>query len=701
MKTQTHLPVFSKIQLESFTSQLDTLLAENKAQLATLLAENTAYTWDNLFAPMEEMDDVLQKLWAPISHLHSVADSEKLRAVYNDGVVKLSNYQMEIMQHTELFHAVQSIAESEAYTHLDTAQKKIIQNSLRDFKLAGVHLSEVDKKQFAALNQKMTTLATQFQEHVLDATQAWSRHVTDAAELAGLPEHAVAAAKQAAEQKKLAGWLFTLEMPSYLAVMTYADNESLRREMYFAYTTRASDQGPHAEKWDNGPVMEAILKTRLEMAQLLGFQNYAEYSLATKMAKTPEEVLHFLQELSQASLQKAREELEELKQFARQSHQKETLHAWDISYYSEKLSQQAYAVAKEEFRPYFPDTQVIPGLFQIIQRLYGMDFQAIDNPDIWDEKVQLFSIHDAQKNLRGYLYLDLYARQGKRDGAWMTDAYARRKLANGDIQVPIGFVTCNFNAPIGNDPALLTHDDVNTLFHECGHAVQHLLTTVDYASAAGITGIPWDAVEIASQFMENWCWEKEGLDFIARHYKTQAPLPADLFHKLIRAKNFQSAMQMVRQLQFALFDFRLHLEYDPACINQIDTILNEVRKELFVFPTPEWNRFQHGFSHIFGGGYAAGYYSYKWAEVLACDAFSLFEERGIFDRKTGEAFLHTLLESGGAEEPMDLFIRFRGRPPTIDALLRHNGVSTDQKNADSVIAPTFRETTQEKAGPPA
>lgn len=671
----TQLPQFSQLNLDQFESQLDTLLTQNREQLDRLLQQPSPHTWESLMAPMEEMDDQLQKLWAPISHLHSVADSEKLRAIYKSCLIKLSDYQMEMMQNTALFHAVQSLANSAAFTNLNTAQKKIISNALRDFKLAGVHLEPENKKRFSDLNQQLSQLSTQFQEHLLDATQAWHRLITDPVELSGLPEHAIAAAQQAAERKKLEGWLFSLDMPSYLAIITYADSEPLRREIYFAYTTRASDQGPHAKQWDNSQVMEDILRIHHEMAQLVGFDHYAAYSLATKMAKTPKEVLHFLQDLADASLEKARQELAELKQFAQEKYGVSELNAWDLSYYSEKLRQHAYAVSKEEFRPYFPDNHVVPGLFSIINRLYGVRFEQIENPDVWNEHVSLFAIYDDQPTLRGYLYLDLYARTGKRDGAWMNDAYARRKLLNGNIQAPIGFVTCNFNTPVGNDSALLTHDDVNTLFHECGHALQHLLTTVDYAGVAGITGIPWDAVEIASQFMENWCWEKAGIDLIAKHHQTGAPLPEALFNKLIRAKNFQSAMQMIRQLQFALFDFRLHLEYDPTQKGQIQRILDEVRAKLFVFPVPEWNRFQHGFSHIFGGGYAAGYYSYKWAEVLACDAFSLFEENGIFDRKTGDKFLQTLLASGGAEEPMDLFIRFRGRAPKVDALLRHNGIA--------------------------
>lgn len=692
MTTQTKLPIFSTLDLDQIEPQLDALLTKNRAQLKSLLAQKTQPSFDNLMQPIEEMDDALQNLWAPVSHLHGVADSEKLRTVYKNCLVKLSDYQMEIMQNTALFKAVQAIHDHDSFQHLHVAQKKIIHNSLRDFKLAGVHLQEENKKRFSDLNQKLSQLSTKFQENLLDDTQSWSRQITDPAELSGIPEHAVAAAKQAALQKNMEGWLFTLEMPSYLAIISYADSEPLRREVYFANATRASDQSTNAKKWDNTQVMEDILRTRLEMAKLVGFKNHAEYSLATKMAKNPQEVLNFLQELSSASLEKARKELSELKQFVQEKFGITELNVWDLSYYSEKLRQEAYAISKEELRPYFPDNNVVNGLFTIIQRLYGMSFQEIKNPDVWDKQVKLFAIHDEQKNLRGYLYLDLYAREGKRDGAWMNDAYTRRQLPNKDIQVPIGFVTCNFNAPVGDDPALLTHDDVNTLFHECGHALQHLLTTVDYAEVAGIRGVPWDAVEIASQFMENWCWEKQGMDLIAKHYKTNQALPNDLFKKLIRAKNFQSAMQMVRQLQFALFDFRLHLEYDPAQKNQIQRILDEVREQLLVFPVPTWNRFQHSFSHIFGGGYAAGYYSYKWAEVLACDAFSLFEEKGIFDRKTGDAFLHTFLESGGSEEPMDLFIRFRGRAPKIDALLRHNGIkiAAEEKTSQMTSSPPLQ-----------
>jgi len=681
MADVTQLPSFTTIDLPALGQQLHTLLEKNCTALTNLLQKTSDYNWNNLLQPMEDMSAAVEKAWTPISHLHSVADTEQLREIYNTAISELSDYHMAVMQNAALYQAVAAIKAGPEFSQLEVAQQAIINHLLRDFKLAGVDLPAAEKKQFATLNQKLAKLTTQFQENVLDSTQSWQKHITDKKLLSGLPEHALASAKQAAERQQLSGWLFSLDMPDYQALITYADDNELRREIYFAFSTRASDQGPHDKKWDNSQTMQEILHTRHAMAQLLGFAHYAKYSLATKMAKTPSRVMTFLEELAQAALPQAKQEFADLVDFAKTHYQVDTLHAWDIAYYSEKLRQYAYAVSKEGFRPYFPAEHVINGLFAILTRLYGMQFTCMGSADVWHADVMLFSVSDADKKLRGYLYLDLYARQGKRDGAWMTDAYARRKLANGDRELPIGFVTCNFNAPVGNDPALLTHDDVNTLFHECGHAVQHLFTVIDYASVAGINGIPWDAVEIASQFMENWCWEKPAIDMIAQHYQTKELLPTELFEKLIRAKNFQSAMQTMRQLQFALFDFRLHCEYDTKQTDQIQVILDQVREKYAVFPTPTWNRFAHGFSHIFAGGYAAGYYSYKWAEVLASDAFSLFKENGIFDQKTGAAFLYTLLGQGGAQEPMTLFIQFRGREPSIDALLRHTGIiATKQTN---------------------
>ena len=514
-----------------------------------------------------------------------------------------------------------------------------------------------------------------FEENLLDATMAWKKYITDESLLKGIPEHAKNAAKNTAKNENLDGWLFTLEAPDYLAIMTYADAQSLREECYRAYVTRASEIGPNAAKFDNSKNMQLILKNRFELARLLGFQNYAEYSLATKMVKKTDDVLTFLNELAEKTKQAAQKDFLDLSTFAKTALGMEKLNAWDLAYVSEKLRQHDYAISPEDLRPYFPEPAVMEGLFEIMHRLYGITVERVDDADVWHKDVTCFRILDAEKKLQAHLFFDLYARNNKRGGAWMDDCSVHRRLDDGTIQLAAAYVTCNFNAPIGTDPALFTHDDVVTIFHECGHALQHVLTKVDVANVSGIQNIPWDAVEIASQFFENWAWEKTSIPYFAKHYQTQAALPDYLFERMERAKNFQSALQMMRQLEFALFDFRLHIEYDENKPECVQTILNEVRNKISVFPPPEFNRFQHGFSHIFGGSYGAGYYSYKWAEVMACDAFSLFEEKGIFDRATSEKFKTTFLESGGAKEPIDLFIEFRGRKPTVDALLQQSGIT--------------------------
>jgi oligopeptidase A len=667
-----HLPTFN-IDLDQVQPNLKAMLDKHRVELKQLLAADH-FSWDTLMQPMEEMDNELNNFWSPVGHLHAVMNSDKIRATYKPCLEMLSEYGMEISHNNELYKAIQSVAESAEYETLNDEQKKVIENTLRDFKLAGVHLDDAKKKRFADLDKKLTKLSSQFEDNVLDATHAWSQLVTDKEKLSGLPEHAIAEAKQAAEEKKLDGWLFTLDMPSYFAVITYADDEASRKLIYEAYVTRASDQGPNANEFDNTQTIEEILKAKHELAGLLDFNNYAEYSLATKMVKKTNQVLDFLNQLADASLERAKQELQELKDYALEKHGKKTLHAWDISYYSELLRQEKYAISAEDFRPYLPEPVVLKGLFQTVQNLYNIRIEQVKNADAWKPEVKLFSIHDDNNTLRGYFYIDLYARTGKRGGAWMDDCRVRRTSAENTLQLPIAFITCNFSGPVGNKPALFTHDEVVTLFHEFGHSMQHLMTKISRSDVSGINGVPWDAVEIASQFMENWCWEKQGLDLIAKHYETNEPLPQDLYEKLIKAKNFQSAMQMIRQLQFALFDFRLHLEYDPSVENQTQEILDEVREKLFVFPTPEFNRFQHSFSHIFAGGYAAGYYSYKWAEVLACDAFARFQEEGIFNPQVGKDFLQTFLERGGVDEPMDLFIKFRGRKPEVDALLESSGI---------------------------
>ncbi|MGD8577578.1 MAG: oligopeptidase A [Thiohalophilus sp.] len=671
----TGLPPFSKIKPEDVEPAVDTLLKQNREQLQHLLTNTGKYSWDNLIQPLEEMDDRLDRVWSPVSHMNSVVNSDELREAYNACLPKLSDYGTELGQNEQLYRAYKSIADSPEYEQLGAAQKKIIDNALRDFHLSGVDLPADKKQRYKEIQQRLSSLTTKFEENLLDATHAWHKQITDENQLAGLPESARAMAKQAAGDKQLDGWVFTLDFPSYYAILSYADDRKLRSEMHEAYVTRASDQGPGAGQWDNSEVMEEILALRHELAGLLGFANYAERSLATKMAESPDQVLSFLHDLARKAKPVAEQDLEELAVFAREEHGLDKLEPWDIAYYSEKLRQHKYAVSQEDLKAYFPESRVIPGMFEVVKRLYGIEIRETDDVDTWHPDVRFYEIRDGQGNLRGQFYLDLYARAKKRGGAWMDDCRGRLRQHNGDLQTPVAYLTCNLTPPIGDDPALFTHDEVITLFHEFGHGLHHMLTQVDYIGVSGINGVAWDAVELPSQFMENWCWEREALDIITGHYQTGEPLPEDLYRKMYAAKNFQAGLRMVRQLEFALFDFRLHLEYDPAQGGRIQQILDQVRDEVTVVKPAPYNRFQHGFSHIFAGGYAAGYYSYLWAEVLSADAFSLFEENGIFDRPTGNRFLNSVLEQGGTREPMELFVSFRGREPEIDALLRHNGIA--------------------------
>ncbi len=670
---QAVLPHFKAIKPEKIKENISALVDKNRGVLKNLLSQTTPFTWQSLLHPLENADDELSKAWSPISHMHAVLESDELRKAYNDTLLLLTEYHTEVSQNTDLFKAIESISTSQEFTSLDAGQKKTIENDIRNFKLSGVHLAADKKARLGELQKELSTLSTKFSENVLDATHAWSMHITDIDRLQGLPPQALQLASGYAKERGLEGHVFTLDYPSYSTAIKFLRDRDLRRQIYEAYTTRASDQGPHAGKWDNTKIMEDILKVRHEIANLIGFKNYAEDSLATKMAKTPEEVLHFLDDLLSRSRPIAEEEYKELKEIAQQDGVTH-LEAWDVSYYSEKLQESKFKFTQEDFRPYFPINKVLNGMFTIVNKIYGMSIVEEKNIEVWHPDVRFFSIYDDKQQLRGGFYIDLYARAHKRDGAWMDECRVRRRLDDGKIQYPVAYLTCNFMPPVENKPALLTHDEVLTLFHEFGHCLHHILTLVDYAPVSGINGVPWDAVEFPSQFMENFCWEKEPLDIIAGHFETNAPLPNDLYEKLIDAKNFQTGLQMVRQLEFSLFDFRIHLEYDPTKTNQIQTILNEVRKKTAVIPAPAFNRFQHSFSHIFGGGYAAGYYSYKWAEVLSADAYGEFEENGIFDRKTGKLFLEDILEVGGVRDPMASFIAFRGRPPEIEALLRQSGI---------------------------
>ncbi len=667
------LPHFTQIKAEHVVPAIEHLLAENRAQIKQLLNDHQTYSWENLLHPLATMDVRLNRAWSPVRHLNSVKNSDFLREAYENCLPQLSEYYTELGHNDDLYQAIKSVRDDAGFDALTQAQKKIIENHLRDFHLSGVDLERERKQRFKVIQQQLSQLKSSFENNVLDATNGWKCQLEES-RLMGLPDFALAMGKQTAERDNLHGWVFNLEFPSYHAVMTYADDRALREQFYTAYVTRASDQGPQSGQWDNTQNMDEILSLRQEMATILGFNNYAEYSLATKMAQSPQQVLDFLNQLAEKSRPLAEQDLQRLKDFAATELDLDTLEFWDLNYVSEKLRQHQYDLSQQELKPYFPEEQVLKGLFAIVNKLYGITIEPEFNVETWHEDVRFYEIIDDKGNLRGQFYLDLYARAQKRGGAWM-DECTLRYVENATIHTPVAYLTCNLTPPVGDDPALFSHDEVITLFHEFGHGLHHMLTRVDDAGVSGINGVLWDAVELPSQFMENWCWEKEALSMIGRHYKTGEPLPEALFKKMQAAKNFQSGMQMLRQLEFALFDFKLHLQYQAGNKVQLQQILDSVREQLSVFAPPGFNRFQHAFTHIFTGGYAAGYYSYKWAEVLSADAFSLFEKKGIFDRSTGESFLHNILERGGVEEPMQLFVRFRGRQPRIDALLRHSGVA--------------------------
>lgn len=675
---QAHLlPPFSHIQPEHVAPAISQLIDEGRSQLQQLLANLPAPSWANLVAPLEEQGDKLDQAWAPVSHLNSVANSDALRDAYNTSIGLLTEFSTEFSQNEALYRAYQQLADSAEFAGLSQAQQQTINNALRDFRLGGVALNDADKKRYGDIQKRLSELSNQFSNNLLDATQAWYKHFDNAEPLAGLPESALAQAQQAAAQKNLEGYVVTLDFPSYYAVIMYADNRALREEIYRAYVTRASAEGKKADgssavEFDNSELIRETLALRHELAQLLGFASYAERSLASKMAETPAQVLQFLEELASKSKPFAARDYAELKAFA-QSQGCSDLQAWDTTYYSEKLRVAKYSVSQEELRPYFPAEKVIGGMFEVVQRLFGIHVRQVSEFDSYHPDVRFYEIHKNGEKIASF-YLDIFARDKKKGGAWMADCRVRRNTANG-IQLPVAFLTCNFTPPVGNTPSLLTHDEVTTLFHEFGHGLHHMLTQIDVAAVSGINGVAWDAVELPSQFMENWCWEPEAIPLISGHYQTGEPLPQALLDKMLAAKNFQSGLQMLRQLEFSLFDFRLHADYSPQAPHSAQQVLNDVRAQVAVVTPPAFNRFENSFSHIFAGGYAAGYYSYKWAEVLSADAYSRFEEEGIFNRTTGERFLTEILQQGGSKAPMELFKNFRGREPNIDALLRHSGIT--------------------------
>ncbi|MDC7825953.1 oligopeptidase A [Pseudomonas sp. BLCC-B13] len=668
------LPPYSQIKPEHVEPAVEQVLADSRVAIAELLkTQQASPSWDGLVLALDELNARLGRAWGPVSHLNAVCNNAELRAAYEACLPKLSEYWTEMGQNKPLFEAYDALAKSPAAAGFDVAQKTILDHALRDFRLSGIDLPAEQQKRYGEIQMKLSELASRFSNQLLDATQAWTKHITDEAALAGLTDSAKAQMAQAAQAKELDGWLITLEFPSYYAVMTYADDRALREEVYTAYCTRASDQGPNAGQHDNGPVMAEILDLRQELARLLGFAHYSELSLASKMAESTEQVLHFLRDLAVRSKPFAEQDLAELKAFAAEQGVND-LQSWDVGYFSEKLRQQRYSISQEEVRAWFPIDKVLSGLFAIVQKLYGIEINELKEFDTWHPDVRLFEIRENGAHV-GRFFFDLYARANKRGGAWMDGARDKRRAADGSLVSPVANLVCNFTPAVGGKPALLTHDEVTTLFHEFGHGLHHLLTRVEHAGASGINGVAWDAVELPSQFMENWCWEPEGLALISGHYETGEALPQALLDKMLAAKNFQSGLMMVRQLEFSLFDFELHATHGDG--RSVLQVLEGIRDEVAVVRPPAFNRFANSFAHIFAGGYAAGYYSYKWAEVLSADAFSRFEEEGVLNPATGRAFREAILARGGSQEPMVLFVDFRGREPSIDALLRHLGLSQE------------------------
>ncbi|MDD5180943.1 MAG: M3 family metallopeptidase [Gallionellaceae bacterium] len=687
----TDLPRFAEVRPEHVAPAVEQLLAENRTLVACLLADTSAPSWDNFMQPLDDANERLARAWGQVGHLNAVMNSAELRDVYNGNLPKITQYYAELGQNLELFNKVKAIRGGAEFAGLSAARQKIIENELRDFRLGGAELPEAQKARFMAIQEELSTLCSRFSDNLLDATNAYTWLVADEAELSGIPADERQVAAEAAEEMmkesgdrplslggrvgegvaaRKKGWLFTLKAPSYGPLMQYADNRALRERMYRAYVTRASEPGE--ARLDNTPLMAQILKLRAEEAQMLGFANYAELSLASKMATTPQQVMDFLRELARRARPFAERDLAELRGFAKAQLGLAELSAWDVGYASEHLRKQRYAFSEQEVKQYFPEDKVLPGMFKLVQTLYGLSVRPSQAP-LWHEAVGFFDILDADGKLVGQFYLDMYARNSKRGGAWMDDAITRRRIASG-IQTPVAYLNCNFAAPVGGKPALFTHDEVITLFHEFGHGLHHLLTQVEDRGVSGISGVEWDAVELPSQFMENFCWEWEVLQDMTRHAETGEKLPRALFDKMIAAKNFQSGLQTLRQIEFSLFDMRLHCDYDANGGKTVQQLLDEVRNEVAVLIPPAFNRFPNSFSHIFAGGYAAGYYSYKWAEVLSADAYSLFEENGVLNMAAGLRFRDEILAVGGSRDAMQSFVAFRGREPAIDALLRHSGL---------------------------
>ena len=664
------LPKFNEIQPAHVSPALDTLLSESKQIIDALATNRDAPSWQGFAVKLEDLDEKISRAWSQVGHMNAVVNSPELREAYNTNLAKLTDFYSDLAQDERLYAKYREISTSTEFKNLNPAQQKIINNEVRDFKLGGAELPAKEKARFKAISEELSKLSSKFEENVLDTTNEYALYETDVSKLTGIPEDVLQAAAEAAKSDDKAGYKFTLHFPSYLPALQYADNRALRETLYRAYATRASEFGK--KEFDNTPIITQLLKLKLEEAKLLGFNNFAELSLATKMADTPKQVIEFLQNLAAKAKPFATQDMLELTDYAKKLGISD-MQAWDVSYVSEKLREDKYAFSDLEVKQYFPEAKVMAGLFKVIETIFGVFVQKTESPT-WHENAHFYSITRPDGTLVGQFYLDLYARNNKRGGAWMDEAITRR-VVDGKLTTPVAYLTCNFSAPVGNKPALFTHDEVITLFHEFGHGLHHMLTEVNDYSVSGIKGVEWDAVELPSQFMENFCWEWDVLRHMTQHVDTGAQIPRELFDKMVAAKNFQAGMQTVRQVEFSLFDITLHSAFDPNGTKTPLQLIEEIRDQVAVVRPPVWNRFPNNFSHIFAGGYAAGYYSYKWAEVLSADAYSLFEEHGGLSKEAGQKFWQEILSRGGSRPAMESFIAFRGREPSIDALLRHNGMN--------------------------
>jgi oligopeptidase A len=665
------LPRYDSIRPDHVAPAIDRLLAENRALIARLTGTNVLPTWNAFAEPLDDANERLSRTWGAVGHLHAVDDNPAIRDAYNANLPKVVAYGTELAQNVGLYEKFKALRGSAEFTALSQAQRKIVENELRDFRLGGAELAQEKKRRFAAIQEELAALEARFSENLLDATNAFSLFIENKAETKGIPEDVLQTASEAARKDGRDGWKFTLHAPSCLPAMQYCENRNIRETLYRAYVTRASESG--RPELDNTPLIAGELRLRREKACLLGYPSFADLSLVPKMAESPKQVLDFLDDLAKRALPFARADYAELQAFARGELGLDPLQAQDITFASEKLRAKRYDFSDQEVKQYFPEPRVLEGMFRVVETLYGVRVSP-DSGEVWHPDVRFYRIADASGELLGQFYVDLYSRQTKRGGAWMDEAITRRRV-RGALQTPVAYLICNFSAPVGDKPALFTHDEVLTLFHEFGHGLHHLLSRVDYLGVSGIRGVEWDAIELPSQFMENFCWEWDVLRHMTAHVDTGKPLPRALFDKMVAAKNFQSGMQTVRQIEFSLFDMHLHHDFDPDAGTTPLQLLDEIRKRVAVVIPPDYNRFPNNFSHIFAGGYAGGYYSYKWAEVLSADAYSLFEENGVLDAGTGARFRDEILAVGGSRPAIESFKAFRGREPKIDALLRHTGMS--------------------------